>query len=141
MLVIFILWPLSVIACLKARKLCERRLLDLRKVVVCVRTTLDRHLFHLSKDVDGAYALSHGHDHYGRFCGLNHLKDRTTYTMYEAVLFCSSHFQIQSAGPCNDRQITPESYPHQEKEYVFYPDLQTDFKQDSATSRMRDGSE
>ncbi|CAL1145678.1 unnamed protein product, partial [Cladocopium goreaui] len=58
-LVIFILWPLSVIACLK--------------------------------DVDGAYALSHGHDHYGRFCGLNHLE---------------------------------------EKQYVFYPDLQNDFKQD-----------
>ena len=51
----------------------------------CVRTTLDHRecrLFHLCKDVDGSYALSHGHDHYGRFCGLNHLKDRTTYRTY-----------------------------------------------------------
>ena len=27
------------------------------------------------QDVDGAHVLSHGHDHYGRFCGLDPLKD------------------------------------------------------------------
>lgn len=27
------------------------------------------------QDVDGAYALTHGHDHYGQFCGKATLKD------------------------------------------------------------------
>jgi len=48
-------------------------------------------VFTCLKDVDGAHVLSHGHDHYGRFCGLDPLK---------------------------------------EKRYVFFPDLENDFKQD-----------
>ena len=95
MLVIFIVWPFSVLVCFKARRLCGRRVLDLQKIVVCLRTALDHRacgLFHFCKDVDGAYALSHGHDHYGRFCGLNHLKDGTTHTMHINDHQCTTLF-------------------------------------------------